>query len=199
MRSRHGCSATFRECTYVLSVKDNQPRLLEDIQLSFAQGFETDFANLESSYHQEVYKGHGRVERHSIYTILHPDTIRDVALWRDLQAITLIVSETEVAGKETTTEARYYIGSKVAKAKAYAGYVRSHWGIESGLHWVLDVCFDEDGSRMRTDHSAENMALLRRLALCLLKRHGAKGSIRGKRLQSGWDNDFVLNVLRSNQ
>ena len=183
---------------YVLSVKDNQPRLLEDIQLSFAQGFETDFANLQCSYHQEVCKGHGRLERHSVYTILHPETIRDAALWRDLKAITLIVTETEVAGKETTADARYYIGSKVAAAKAYAGYVRSHWGIESRLHWVLDVCFDEDGCRMRTDHSAENMALLRRLALCLLKRHKAKGSVRGKRLKSGWNNDFVVDVLRSN-
>lgn len=187
------------DADYVLSVKDNQPRLLEDIQLSFAQGFETEFAGLEHSYHQEIHKGHGRVERHSVYTILHPETIRDLELWRDLKAITLVVSETEVVGKETTTEARYYIGSKVAKAKAYARYVRGHWGIENGLHWVLDVCFDEDGCRMRTDHSAENMALLRRLALCLLKRHGAKGSVRGKRLQSGWNNDFVVGVLRSNQ
>jgi predicted transposase YbfD/YdcC len=187
------------DADYVLSVKDNQPRLLEDIQLTFAQGFETDCAGLQYSSHQEVYQGHGRLERHSVHTILHPETIRDTELWRDLKAITLIVSETEVAGKETTTEARYYIGSKAAGAQAYAGYVRSHWGIESGLHWVLDVCFDEDGCRMRTDHSAENMALLRRLALCLLKRHKKAGSVRGKRLQSGWSNDFVVEVLRSNQ
>ena len=76
---------------------------------------------------------------------------------------------------------RYYIGSKAAKAKTYASYVRGHWGIENGLHWILDVSFDEDQCRMPLDHSAENMALLRRLALSLLKQHGGKGSVRGKR------------------
>ena len=73
--------------------------------------------------------------------------------------------------------------------------VRGHWGIENGLHWVLDVSFDEDQSRMRTDHSAENMALLRRLALSLLKQHGKEGSVRGKRLQSGWDNRLLEEIL----
>ena len=90
---------------------------------------------------------------------------------------------------------RYYIGSKAAKAKAYASYVRSHWGIENGLHWVLDVSFDEDQCRMRTDHSPENMALLRRLALSLLKQHGGKGSVRGKRVQSGWNDRLLVEIL----
>ena len=87
------------------------------------------------------------------------------------------------------------IGSRAAKAQTYANSICSHWGMENGRHWVLDVCFDEDQCRMRTDHSAENMALLRRLALCVLKKHGGKGSIRGKRLQSGWHDKFLVNIL----
>jgi len=180
---------------YVLSVKDNQPHLLEDIQQCIEKGLDTDFAGLEHSYHVECYKGHGREERHSVHTILNPEGIRDQALWQDLKAITVVFSERQELGKEKTEEVRYYIGSRAAKAKAYTNSIRSHWGIENGLHWVLDVCFDEDQCRMRTDHSPENMALLRRLALCLLKKHGDKGSIRGKRLQSGWNDDFLLEIL----
>jgi predicted transposase YbfD/YdcC len=180
---------------YVLSVKDNQPHLLEDIQQCIEKGLDTDFAGLEHSYHVECYKGHGREERHSVHTILNPEGIRDQALWQDLKAITVVFSERQELGKEKTEEVRYYIGSRMAKAKAYANSIRSHWGIENGLHWVLDVSFDEDQCRMRTDHSPENMALLRRLALCLLKKHGGKGSIRGKRLQSGWNDDFLLEIL----
>ena len=180
---------------YVLSVKDNQPRLLEDVQACFAKGLDTGFAGLEHSEHEECYRGHGREEKHHVHTILNPEGIRDGALWLDLKAITIVYSERQEHGKEKTEEIRYYIGSRAAKATAYTGYIRSHWGIENGLHWVLDVSFDEDQCRMRTDHSAENMALLRRLALCLLKKHGGKGSIRGKRLQSGWNDEMLLEVL----
>lgn len=180
---------------YVLSVKDNQPNLLEDIQRCFEKGLDTDFADMNHSYHQECYRGHGREEKHSVHTILNPTGIRDEELWKDLKAITFVFSERQELGKEKTEEARYYIGSRAANAKTYTNSIRSHWGIENGLHWVLDVCFDEDQSRMRTDHSPENMALLRRLALCLLKKNGRKGSIRGKRLQSGWNDEFLLEVL----
>jgi predicted transposase YbfD/YdcC len=180
---------------YVLAVKDNQPHLLEDIQQCFEKGWDTEFVGMEPSYHEECYGGHGRKETHHVHTILNPEGIRDRALWQDLKAIAIVYSERQEQGKEQTEEIRYYIGSRAAKAKDSTGYVRSHWGIENGLHWVLDVSFDEDPCRMRTDHSPENMALLRRLALCLLKKHGGKGSIRGKRLQSGWNDEILLEVL----
>jgi predicted transposase YbfD/YdcC len=180
---------------YVLSVKENQPHLLEDIQLCFARALDHGFAGPKHSCHEAVYDGHGRVETQYVYTIWDPEGIRDLALWKDLKAITLIYSERQEAGKEDTVETRYYIGSKAVQAAAYAEYVRGHWGIENGQHWVLDVCFDEDRSRMRTDHSAENMALLRRLALSLLKQHGGKGSVRGKRKRSGWDDRLLVEVL----
>jgi len=183
---------------YVLSVKENQPHLLEDIQMCFERGLDTDFAGMEYSYHEEVYQGHGRVETHSVHTIVNPKGIRNQDQWKDLRAITFIYSERQEVGKEMTEEVRYYIGSKAVKAKSYANYVRGHWGIENGQHWILDVCFQEDQSRMRTDHSPENMALLRRLALSLLKQHGKKGSVRGKRLKSGWNDQILMEVLCGN-
>jgi predicted transposase YbfD/YdcC len=180
---------------YVLSVKDNQPHLMEDIRRCFEKGLDTGFAGMDYSYHEESYRGHGREETHLVHTIQNPEGIRDQALWPDLKTITIVFSARQERGKEKTEELRFYIGSRAAKAKTYTHAIRSHWGIENGLHWVLDVGFDEDQCRMRTDHSPENMALLRRLALCLLKRHGRKGSIRGKRLQSGWNDEFLLEIL----
>jgi predicted transposase YbfD/YdcC len=180
---------------YVLSVKDNQPHLLEDIQLCFEKGLDTAFAEMEHSYHEESYQGHGRVETHTVYTIVNPEGLRDWQQWKDLRTITLLISQRQEVDKELTEEVRYYIGSKAAKAKAYASYIRGHWGIENGQHWVLDVCFQEDQSRMRADHSPENMALLRRLALSLLKQHSSTGSVRGKRLQSGWNDQFLAEIL----
>jgi predicted transposase YbfD/YdcC len=180
---------------YVLSVKENQPKLLANIKQCFEQGMKTDFAGLDYSCHTEEYKGHGRVENLCVQTILKPEGMRSEELWQDLTAITMVFCERAEQGKEATTEFRYYIGSKEAPAANYASYIRGHWGIENGLHWVLDVSFDEDRSRMRTDHSAENMGLLRRLALSLLKQHKKKGSVRGKRLQSGWDDHTLLEVL----
>jgi predicted transposase YbfD/YdcC len=183
---------------YVLSVKENQPHLLEDIQSCFERGLDTDFAGMNYSCHEEIYRGHGRVETHYVQTIVNPKGIRNQDQWKDLRAITFIYSERQEAGKEMTEEVRYYIGSKAVKAKSYADYVRGHWGIENGQHWILDVCFQEDQSRMRTDHSPENMALLRRLALSLLKQHGKKGSVRGKRLKSGWNDQILMEVLCGN-
>jgi predicted transposase YbfD/YdcC len=180
---------------YVLSVKDNQPHLLEDIQGCFEKGLDTEFAEMEHSFHQESYQGHGRVETPAVHTIANPEGLRHLAQWKDLRTITLLISQRQEVGKERTEEVRYYIGSKVAKAKAYASFIRGHWGIENGQHWVLDVCFQEDQCRMRTDHSAQNMGLLRRLALSLLKQHSGKGSVRGKRLQSGWNDEFLAEVL----
>ena len=180
---------------YVLSVKENQGRLFEDLQQCFEEGLACDFGDMKPSSYEVVYEGHGRVETQLVHTIQNPEGIRDLDLWKDLRAITMVISLRQEVGKEETVEVRYYIGSKSAKAKSYANYVRGHWGIENGLHWVLDVSFDEDQSRMRTDHSAENMALLRRLALSLLKQHGKKGSVRGKRLQSGWDNHLLEEIV----
>jgi hypothetical protein len=99
---------------------------------------------MKLSYLAEVYNGHGREEKHYVHTIVDPEGIRDLALWKDLRTITLLISHRQEVGKEMTEEIRYNIGSKVADARAYAGYVRGHWGIENGLHWVLDVCFQEE-------------------------------------------------------
>lgn len=181
---------------YVLAVKGNQERLMEDVQACFAA--ELDKADGESSYsyHETVERGHGRMESRQYFTIACPRGIRDEALWEDLQTISMVVSERRVAGEEATTDVRYYIGSKPGKAKEYAGYIRGHWGIENSLHWVLDMVFDEDRSRIRKDHGQENLALLRRLAVSVLRNaKSCRGSIRTKQLQAILDDEVLHDML----
>ena len=182
---------------YVLAVKDNQPRLLEDVQACFAAELEKPSEEITYSYHETVEHHHGRRENRRYATINRPSGIRDEALWQDLRTITMVVSERQVKGEEATTEVRYYIGSKPGKAKEYARYIRGHWGIENSLHWVLDMTFDEDRSRLRKDHGPENLGLLRRLAISILRNaESCKGSIRTKQLQALLDDQLLEGMLR---
>lgn len=98
-----------------------------------------------------------------------------------------------VKGEDTT---HYYLTSLKVSAEVLAGYIRNHWGIENGLHWVLDVAFREDDSRTRAGHAATNLGMLRRVALSLLKRKKVKGSIRTRRLRAGWDDDYLQQVVQ---
>jgi len=181
---------------YVLAVKNNQERLFADIQASFAAELEKGGDVGNYSYHESVEQKHGRRESRQYFTIEKPSGIRDEALWKDLQTISMVVSERQVQGEEATSEIRYYIGSKPGKAKEYARYIRGHWGIENSLHWVLDMVFDEDRNRTRKDHGQENLCLLRRLAISVLRNaKSCSGSIRSKQLQAMLDDQVLEGLL----
>ncbi len=183
---------------YVLTVKANQPQLLNDIQSCFERAFETDFAGLDHDTYTSEDKGHGREERRC-YTIIHnPKGIQNQDDWRDLCVIGMYGSERTVQDK-TTTEVRFFIGSKKASARTYGKALRNHWGIENSLHWQLDVSFDEDHNRTQQRTAVQNLALLRRLAVTLLKRHPSKESIACKRLQAAWNTEFLEEVLRGSE
>jgi predicted transposase YbfD/YdcC len=181
---------------YVLTVKDNQENLLTDIQECMAQADEDDFAKIDHDTYTSVSEGHGRRERRSYTIIRDPVGIRNRHAWRDLKVIGMCYSERTVQGK-TSEEARYFIGSKKASARYYAQALRDHWRIENCLHWQMDVSFREDENRTRERNAAQNMALLRRLAVTLLKRTPTPGSIANKRLQAAWDTDFLQEVLQA--
>lgn len=181
---------------YVLAVKDNQERLMEDVRACFAAELDKADGEGSYSYHETVERGHGRTEGRQYFTIDHPSGIRDQALWEDLRTVSRVVSERRVAGEEPTTDVRYYLGSKPGKAKEYASYIRGHWGIENSLHWVLGMVFDEDRSRIRKDHGQENLALLRRLAVSVLRNaKSCPGSIRTKQLQAMLDDEVLHDML----
>jgi predicted transposase YbfD/YdcC len=180
---------------YALTVKDNQPHLLEDIQECFARALDSDFAGLEHDTYATRQRGHGR-EEYRCYTVLHStEGIRHREQWAGLCTIGLCYSERTVAGK-TTAETRYFIGSRRAGAKYYGTGLRNHWGIENSLHWQLDVTFQEDRNRVTRRNAAENLALLRRLTLSLLQAHPAKLSIAKKRFAAALDPAFLEEILR---
>jgi predicted transposase YbfD/YdcC len=138
----------------------------------------------------------GRQETRTCCVITNPSGIRDSGLWTKLTAICMVVSERVINGVPSS-EIRYYIGSVAGTAEEYLRWVRGHWGIENSLHWVLDVCFREDDQRHWAGHSVENLAWLRKLALCLLKAEkNSKGkSIHRRRLLAGWKDECLLSVL----
>jgi predicted transposase YbfD/YdcC len=180
---------------YALTVKENQEHLLQDIQQEFEKALDADFAGLEHDTYATRERGHGR-EEYRCYTVLHTtEGIRHADARAGLTTIGMCYSERTVKG-ETTTEVRYFIGDKKASAKYYGGGLRHHWGIENNLHWQLDVNFGEDRSRVRQRNAAENLALLRRLTLSLLKAHPAKESIARKRYAAALDPDFLEEILR---
>ena len=180
---------------YALTVKGNQEHLLEDIQQVFRKAFGSNFADMGHDVYRAHERGHGR-EEYRCYTVLHTtEGIRHADAWANLTTIGLCYSERTVKG-ETSTEVRYFIGDKKAGARYYADGLRHHWGIENNLHWQLDVNFGEDGNRVQKRQAAENLALLRRLTLSLLKAHPSKDSIARKRFAAALDPGFLEEILR---
>jgi predicted transposase YbfD/YdcC len=171
--------------------------LHQDVQACFAKALATDFAGLESSVVQTVEINRGREELRECHVIVAPQGIRNAGLWTGLAAICMVLSRRLVEGFEQV-EFRYYIGSIVGTADEYLGAIRGHWGIENSLHWVLDVVFREDDSRHYAGNSGENLALLRRWAISLLKQEKtSKDSLKTKRLRCGWDDAYLTKVLNT--
>jgi len=179
---------------YVLTVKDNHPQLREDILACFERAYAQNCRGVQYDWHQTEETGHGRHEKRLYEIIVEPHGIRDSASWVGLKVIGRCSSERTVNGK-TSCEERCFIGSKRCSAKRYGQVLRDHWGIENQLHWQMDVTFGEDASRIQDRHGGENFALLPRLALGLLKRHPAKGSIRSKRYEAALDITFLEQIL----
>jgi predicted transposase YbfD/YdcC len=177
---------------YILAVKENQPHLHQDILDHFIHIHENGDAKCR--HYRTTEKGHGRVEQRDYYLTPAPDTLRNREAWRGLKSIGQVVRQVERDGK-MTGELCLYISSLDAKAGRFGKAVRGHWGIENSCHWVLDVTFDEDRSRIRKGHGPENFAMLRRLAIAMIKRLPVKTSIRRHRKKAAWDDSHLLTIL----
>ena len=183
---------------YILAVKENQGHLYEDIHDLFADNQQFDYEGIPHSYAKIVNKDHGRIEIRQCWTISDPEylaNIRDLKRWEGIQTLVMILSERRI-GEESEVQDRYFISSLESNAEKILRAKRSYWGIENRLHWVLDIAFNEDRSRVRKDNAPQNFAVLRHMALNLLKQEKtAKGGIKAKRLQCGWNVDYLLKVL----
>jgi predicted transposase YbfD/YdcC len=180
---------------YLVPVKDNQPKLYDLLQQTFLKYGEQNYEAREVKQHRTVERNRGRDEERIVYVAPAPRELREHPEWCDVQSIVQVYRATR-RGTKTTEEVSFLISSLPPKVQRLAKYVRGHWGIENSLHWSLDVIFAEDRSRIRQGNGPEIASIFRKLALMVLQRDtSSKGSLRGKRLQAGWNEDFLERIL----
>lgn len=186
---------TDRQGDYVLALKANQGKLYEDVVQLFAAAQRANFQDMEHDFYQSVNGGHGRTEIRQHWTLGQVSDLANAQQWQGFQTVGMVQFQRRVNGC-STTETRYYLLSLPSQAQRFAQAVRSHWGIENCVHWVLDGAFHEDACRVRKDHAPQNLALVRHIALNLLTQEtSSKGGVKAKRLKAGWDNDYLAKVL----
>jgi len=187
---------------YMLHIKDNQPTLHADAAQLFDWALDPALPQdqmiswVESESHDG---GHGRIERRRCVGIEDLDGIETIERWPGVRSLWMIESERTV-GTETTIEHRYYLSSLPAATPEHAArgnhVIRTHWGIENRVHWILDVAMDEDINRARVGHSAQNLSLMRKVVLNLLRRDKkSQGGVQARQKRAGWDHDYLLELL----
>jgi predicted transposase YbfD/YdcC len=184
-----------QEADYVLTLKANQGGLYEEVQRFFGWAQQHQFAGVPHEYYHTLDGTHGRVEERRYWLISDLSGFKETQDWQGLQRLGMVERQRTVAGK-TTVEVHYYLTSLTGSGRQFGEAVRTHWSVENGLHWVLDVVFQEDQSRLRRDHAAENFAVLRHLALSLLRQESTcSNGIKVKRLKAAWDDHYLTRVL----
>lgn len=181
---------------YVLSLKGNQGDLHQDVEQLFSWARQNQFRDIPHEFCQSVDGNHGRIEIRRHWLMSNVEYLLNSHQWSGLKRVGLVESERRLPDQQPTLEQRYYLVSLNGDVERFAHCVRSHWGIENQLHWTLDVAFSEDACRIRKDHAPENLALVRHVALNLLKQEtSAKVGIKAKRLKAGWNDDYLAKVL----
>jgi len=173
---------------YVLALKANQSAIFADAQRRLAAADNAD------TFISDIETGHGRVDRRSAMVIADT-TLAKVHDFPGIRALARVDARRRLEGRAEEITSRYFLLSRLLPAARLLQIVRAHWTIENQLHWVLDVVFDEDRARNRKDHGPQNIALLRKIALNLLRSHPDKASLRRKVKKAGWDDIFLLSIL----
>jgi predicted transposase YbfD/YdcC len=191
----NGCTKTVTAAVrnagahYVLALKGNRGPLHERVKELFDAAEKRRFRGVPA--YRTKDEGHGRTELRTVRAL----PLAGVEGWQDMASAVMIDRSRTAAGK-TTTERHFYISSFPPDAARMSHAIRAHWGIENNLHWHLDVAFDEDSRKIRDERSAENFALVARLALMMLKRSPEKLSIALKRKKAGWEPSYLLHLIR---
>ena len=182
---------------YVIGLKGNQEALKNSVEAVFKGEKKVCFGPTLFSKYESLEKDHGRIETRKYRAISVENMPINISDWAGIKSIIEVESTREI-GEKISHEKRYYISSLKADAQNIGKYIRGHWGIENSLHWVMDVTFNEDQSRIRSGNAHQNIATIRHIALNMLKKNPRKISVRGKRLKAGWDSNFFLELLSVN-
>ena len=175
---------------YTFALKDNHPKLCHAVESFFEQAHDNGLSHSKVRSLKQVEDKRGRVDERFYAVTSIPKAMKPLAdQWPDAKSIGQAITISESQG-EQRVEVRYYLSSRRPKVKEFSQSVRSHWSIES-MHWILDVVFHEDASRIRTGYAAENMSFLRKFITTILKRDTSRGSMKGKRKRAGWNTRFL--------
>lgn len=186
-----------QKADYVLALKGNHENLHKDIVDYFAWAERRKWQDITVSTAHSLEKGHGRIEERRVVATEDIEWIVEKEQWSGWRSIVMVEAKREIIGGRGSTERRFFISSLAADAEPIGAAVRGHWAIENQLHWSLDVCFNEDACRTRTGQAAENLAIVRHIGLNLLKQEKTcKMGLKGKRLKAGWDESYLLKVLK---
>ena len=184
-----------QEADYVLALKGNHPNLQQEVEIFFDAIVNERSFGYEISRYETVDGEHGRIETRKYWQVNVPDYVKEKAAWPGLASLGMCEATRELNG-QASGEKRYYLSSLGVDAKRFAEAARGHWSIENSLHWILDVVFREDDSRVRVGHAAENFGLLRRIAVNLLQQEKTlKRGVKTKRLKAALDERYLLKVL----
>jgi len=184
-----------QEADYVLALKKNHPKLHSEVEGIFEAVVKDDNADCAIKTTESIENNHGRTETRRCWSIEAPDWITGFDEWRDLKSLIMVEATREIK-EQQTTELRYYLSSIAPNAEHAARVIREHWGVENSLHWVLDVAFNEDNSRVRTGHAPENLALVRKITHNLLQQEKTlKRGVKTKRFAAALDDAYLLKVL----
>lgn len=184
-----------QEADYVITVKGNHPQLHQHLKAAFAAADRLECSSSSPGYCETDDVQHGRIEKRQCWVLA--DQQAQVLGWQDCQTLVRIKRTTQRSNGKVSQETHYYISSLPPLASLILASVRAHWGIENSCHWVLDVVFHEDASRVRTQNADDNLVLLRKIALNLIRQHPAKGSLKGKRYRASLNEDFLLEIMQS--
>ncbi|NGM38534.1 ISAs1 family transposase, partial [Methylobacterium sp. DB0501] len=188
-----------KKADYVLALKGNQGTLHDDVTLFVEEQRARDFADCTISTHETVEGDHGRIETRRVTVIHQVAWLQERHAWPGLKSLIVVDSTRDASTRDAATkierETRCYLTSSPLGADRLGPAIRQHWAIENGLHWILDVTFHDDHSRIRTAHAPENMLTVRHIAVNVAARKKGKDSMRLALKTAGWDDHYLIRLV----